>query len=224
VRASRIGVLTAVMSVICACAPTSGKDSGDGAHRPGTISSAPAQTPETFAPVLSRSSAAGVRRVSSGCATLQRLTVARGPADFHLVPSLGGPACSNVAETGQSAAARGYLRHDGFMAGFERLWIDGHNDDVGVALFQFATGEGAAHYARQALRAFRSTGSVSAAFTVSGMPGASGMTFAAARSHVRAELVGSNGRYVLQVEAIDVSSGAAIARTTAFAKREDTLL
>ena len=70
--------------------------------------------------------------------------------------------------------ARKELAAEGFVRGYQRLWLSPKEQQIIVFLYQFETPEGAAAAAKRSLGMFGGPGEETQTFTVDGIPGAEG--------------------------------------------------
>jgi hypothetical protein len=99
------------------------------------------------------------------------------PNGFGRFPSWGGPPCLDLqaATNTETAAYRRALKADGFIRGYERLWLNARTDLIDVLLYQFATDSGARIHATRASSAAKNKQPGATAFDVPGVPGATGL-------------------------------------------------
>jgi hypothetical protein len=139
--------------------------------------------------------------VASG---LEALLITDLPTGYVQQPdSVGSTGPSDLAKAASDDGgpnATAVLTADGFEGGYQRLWKDSSPTNLIAYIYVFSNPTGAANYEQRVVSALGSQpgGSLSHPFTVSGVPGASGLYGTASGSPVVAVAV-AKGDYLVQI-------------------------
>lgn len=217
--ASRARVLLGVAAVCALVAGCSHAENGTGTAR------------HASSPVVGSSSAQrkGTGAPSSPTA-LEALLIADVPRGFVREPdSVGDTGPSDLAKAirdEDSPNAARVLKHDRFLRGYQRLWMNAGQDQIIVFLYQFATPAGAVGFYRYSVRqeAARAPSTI-VRFTVPGLPRSRSSGVAArVGSRSFASVSATTGPFAMQIVCNARSSTGLESRVQALAREQFTRL
>lgn len=141
-----------------------------------------ADAPEAQAGIVTTTSTPSADKGTAKADDLARALVVSVPAGYELAPD-------DVGDTGPSdlekavrddgeADAREVLTKDGFIRGYQRMWLNQDEDEIIVFLYRFADHAGALHYTQRTIEGTQGgdEGLEITPFDVSGIEGAVGTT------------------------------------------------
>jgi hypothetical protein len=155
-------------------------------------------TTRTTVAAADRTTTTGAAAAGSKAAALETLLVTAVPSGYRAQPDdVGDTGPSDLAKAASDDGdpdATAVLTSAGFVAGYQRLWVNQNDDELIVFLYQFAQPAGATSYNE---RSIAGSGPATA-FAVAGVPGAKGFSVSDAQN-TSAVVFFTKGAYLVQV-------------------------